>query len=49
MPEPFFLIHPVTIAYHVNEPFDAPRPYANGKHEGIDLFIWRGNFFVLLA
>lgn len=34
---PFFLANPVTTGFFINDPFNSPRPYANGRHEGIDL------------
>lgn len=32
----FFIVLPVARSFRVTDPFDAPRPYANGKHEGLD-------------
>ena len=37
MSEAFKLVLPVATNFFVNDPFNSPRPYANGKHEGIDL------------
>jgi len=37
----FFLVNPVTTGFTITDPFNSPRPYANGRHEGIDL---RANF-----
>jgi len=34
---PFSLINPVTTGFFITDPFNSPRPYANGRHEGIDL------------
>ncbi len=34
---PFFLANPVTTGFFITDPFNSPRPYANGRHEGIDL------------
>ncbi len=34
---PFFLANPVDRKFLVTNAFNAPRPYANGLHEGIDL------------
>ncbi|RMF50894.1 MAG: M23 family metallopeptidase [Chloroflexota bacterium] len=36
MCEPFYLAFPLNCAPRLTDPFDAPRPYANGKHEGAD-------------
>lgn len=33
----FFLNNPVTTGFTITDPFNSPRPYANGRHEGIDL------------
>ena len=33
----FFLVNPVTTGFTITDPFNSPRPYANGRHEGIDL------------
>jgi hypothetical protein len=33
----FFLVSPVATKFRITNPFNAPRPYANGRHEGIDL------------
>ncbi len=33
----FFLQNPVTTGFTITDPFNSPRPYANGRHEGIDL------------
>jgi hypothetical protein len=34
----FFLVSmPVTTGFTITDPFNSPRPYANGRHEGIDL------------
>ena len=35
--ERFFLANPVTTGFYITDPFNSPRPYANGRHEGIDL------------
>lgn len=35
--DPFFLANPVDRPFLVTNNFNAPRPYANGLHEGIDL------------
>ena len=40
----FFLVNPVTTGFTITDPFNSPRPYANGRHEGIDL---RANFCLL--
>jgi murein DD-endopeptidase MepM/ murein hydrolase activator NlpD len=32
----FFLAFPLTCPPRLTDPFNAPRPYANGKHEGVD-------------
>ena len=37
MAEAFWLANPVPIPFFINDPFNSPRDYANGKHEGIDL------------
>lgn len=37
MAEEFWLANPVPIPFFITDPFNSPRPYANGKHEGIDL------------
>lgn len=37
MSEAFFLTNPVATNFFITDPFNAPRPYANKKHEGIDL------------
>lgn len=37
MSEEFFLTNPVATRFFVTDPFNAPRPYANKKHEGLDL------------
>jgi hypothetical protein len=37
MPEAFHLVNPVATNLFINDPFNSPRPYANGKHEGVDL------------
>lgn len=34
---PFSLINPVTTGFFITDPFNSPRPYANGRHEGLDL------------
>ncbi len=34
---PFTLINPVSSGFFITDPFNSPRPYANGRHEGIDL------------
>jgi murein DD-endopeptidase MepM/ murein hydrolase activator NlpD len=36
MSAPFYLAFPLNCAPRLTDPFDAPRPYANGKHEGAD-------------
>ncbi|MFQ3534611.1 MAG: M23 family metallopeptidase [Aggregatilineales bacterium] len=36
MTEPFFLAFPLNCTPCLTDPFDAPRPYANGRHEGLD-------------
>lgn len=36
-PTPFSLTSPVTTAFFITSPFNSPRSYANGRHEGIDL------------
>lgn len=33
----FSLNNPVTTGFYITDPFNSPRPYANGRHEGIDL------------
>ncbi len=33
----FFLVNPVVTGFTITDPFNSPRPYANGRHEGIDL------------
>lgn len=33
----FFLINPVTTGFFITDPFNSPRSYANGLHEGVDL------------
>ena len=33
----FFLVNPVTTGFTITDPFNSPRPYANGRHEGVDL------------
>ena len=33
----FSLINPVTTGFYITDPFNSPRSYANGRHEGIDL------------
>lgn len=33
----FTLINPVTTGFYITDPFNSPRSYANGRHEGIDL------------
>lgn len=33
----FFLHNPVATGFFITDPFNSPRPYANGRHEGIDL------------
>lgn len=33
----FFLINPVTTGFYITDPFNSPRSYANGLHEGVDL------------
>lgn len=33
----FFLHNPVATGFFITNPFNSPRPYANGRHEGIDL------------
>lgn len=33
----FTLINPVTTGFYINDPFNSPRSYANGRHEGVDL------------
>lgn len=32
----FYLAFPLACAPRLTDPFNAPRPYANGKHEGVD-------------
>ena len=39
---PFFLVNPVTTGFTITDPFNSPRPYANGRHEGIDLRATQG-------
>lgn len=39
----FFLVNPVTTGFYITDPFNSPRPYANGRHEGIDLRAVHGN------
>lgn len=34
---PFSLINPVTTGFSITDPFNSPRAYANGRHEGVDL------------
>ncbi len=36
----FWLENPLEVPFHVNDPFNAPRDYANGLHEGIDLAVF---------
>jgi murein DD-endopeptidase MepM/ murein hydrolase activator NlpD len=37
----FWLASPVpSITFHITDPFNTPRPYANGKHEGVDIRSW---------
>lgn len=33
----FFLINPVAAGFFITDPFNSPRSYANGLHEGVDL------------
>ena len=33
----FTLVNPVTTGFYITDPFNSPRSYANGRHEGIDL------------
>ncbi|CUS05137.2 protein of unknown function [Candidatus Promineifilum breve] len=33
----FWLNNPVTTGFYITDPFNSPRAYANGRHEGIDL------------
>lgn len=33
----FSLINPVKSGFFITDPFNSPRPYANGRHEGVDL------------
>ena len=33
----FSLINPVTTGFTITDPFNSPRAYANGRHEGVDL------------
>ena len=33
----FSLINPVTTGFYITDPFNSPRSYANGRHEGVDL------------
>lgn len=33
----FSLINPVTTGFYITDPFNSPRAYANGRHEGVDL------------
>ena len=40
--ERFFLVNPVATGFIITDPFNSPRPYANGRHEGIDLRAVRG-------
>ena len=40
--ERFFLVNPVTTGFYITDPFNSPRPYANGRHEGIDLRALQG-------
>ena len=39
----FFLTNPVTTGFYITDPFNSPRPYANGRHEGIDLRASQGS------
>ena len=39
----FFLVNPVTTGFVITDPFNSPRPYANGRHEGIDLRAVQGS------
>jgi hypothetical protein len=39
---PFTLRNPVTAGFFITDPFNSPRAYANGRHEGIDLRAVRG-------
>ncbi len=38
----FTLRNPVTTGFFITDPFNSPRSYANGRHEGIDLRAIRG-------
>ncbi len=51
MGEPFFLAFPLRCPPRLTDPFDAPRPYANGKHEGVDFaaLLPNGSAAVVLA
>lgn len=40
--ERFFLANPVATGFYITDPFNSPRPYANGRHEGIDLRATQG-------
>lgn len=33
----FSLINPVRTGFYITDPFNSPRAYANGRHEGVDL------------
>lgn len=33
----FSLTNPVATGFFITDPFNSPRPYANGRHEGVDL------------
>lgn len=33
----FFLVNPVDTGFFITNPFNSPRSYANGRHEGIDI------------
>jgi hypothetical protein len=37
MAEAFWLQNPVARSFYITDQFNSPRPYGNGKHEGIDL------------
>jgi hypothetical protein len=38
----FFLSNPVTTGFFITDPFNSPRSYANGRHEGVDLRALKG-------
>jgi hypothetical protein len=38
----FFLSNPVATGFFISDPFNSPRSYANGRHEGVDLRAIKG-------